>query len=67
MKEGVKREGEKGLGMRARAVPLVRVSMVRAQPATGLEVWRGRRRRRRQDNAAGAAGMMALSKGTTPA
>lgn len=44
-------------------VPLVRVSMVRAQPATGLGVWR----RRRQDNAAGAAGMMALSEGTTPA
>lgn len=48
--------------MCARAVPLVRVSMVRAQPATGLEVWR----RRRQDDAAGAAGMMALSEGTAP-
>lgn len=65
MKEGVKKKKKKP-GMCARAVPLVRVSMVRAQPATGLEVWRRRRRRRRQDNTAGAAGMMALSEGTAP-
>lgn len=42
--------------MCARAVPLVRVSMVRAQPATGLEVWEGEEEEGEREKGGGGGG-----------